>query len=217
MNPRCSPTNNQRQHEHQGRTRPDHQERQHEPPARTEHPRLALVDPAAYASPMASLTPQSPEWTDDAPVKFSAVREVAATADAVFVALAEHESWPEWFDAVDRVERVGEQHDGVGSKRRIFLARERIRVLEEFIEWEPGKVWSFTVLEANGPFRLLETLNERITIQAIGPDRTRITYLMAMKPNRGSGPLFDKVIRRGMEKNLTKALESLGRRLAALS
>jgi len=165
---------------------------------------------------MAALTPQSPEWTDTAPVKFSAVREVAATAEAVFVALADHESWPEWFDAIGRVERIGEQHDGVGSKRRIFVARQRIRLVEEFIEWEPGKVWSFTVLEATGPFRLLETLNERITIQTTGPDRARITYLMAMKPNRGAGLLFDKVLRRGMAKILTTALDSLWHRLAAL-
>ena len=73
------------------------------------------------------------------------------------------------------------------------------------------------MLEANGPFRMLETLNERVTIQPTGPDRARITYLMALKPNRGSGLLFDRLIRRGMEKNLTKALESLGRRLASLS
>ena len=172
---------------------------------------------SAYAAAMASLAPQSPEWTDTAPVKISATREVPATADAVFAALADHETWPEWFDAVDRVERIGDLNEGVGSKRRVFLARQRIKIDEEFIEWDPGNVWSFTVLEANGPFRLLETLNERITIQTTGPERARVTYLMAMKPTRGAGVLFDKVVRRGQEKRLAKALEALGRRLDGLS
>ncbi len=163
---------------------------------------------------MAALTPQTSKWTDTAPVKISAMREMPTTADRVFAALAHHEAWPEWFDAIDRVETLGDQREGLGAKRRVFLAGRRIRIDEEFIEWEPEKVWSFTVVEANGPFRMLETLNERVTIQAIGPNRVRVTYLMALKPRARSKILFDKVLRRRLEKNLGRALEGLGRTLS---
>lgn len=175
---------------------------------------MALVVPAAYPSLMATLTPETPNWTDTAPVKISAVREMATTADRVFAALANHEAWPNWFDAIDRVDVLGEQREGIGARRSVYLARRRIRIDEEFIEWEPEKVWGFTVVEATGPFRLLVTLNERVTIQVIGPDRVRVTYLMALKPRGRSKLLFDKVLRRGLEKNLGSALDELGRSLS---
>ena len=160
---------------------------------------------------MGSLTPRPPEWTDTAPVKVAAARELWATPDEVFEALADHESWPDWFDGVTRVERLGHQHGGVGSRRRVIIGG-RGRVDEEFNVWEPGTAWGFTGTDMSPP--LLRSLNERVTIQPIGPDRVRVTYLMAIDPRPVVG-LVVKVATKRIAKNLAAALESLGRRLEA--
>lgn len=161
---------------------------------------------------MAALTPRPPEWTPTAPVKVSVAREMQASPEAVFDALAEHETWPEWFRALSKVERIGDQHDGVGSKRRVEI-QGRITADEEFIVWEPGRAWGFTVLETSR--KLLRSLNELVTIQETGPDRVRVTYLMAIDPT----PLVGVVLRLGatrqLAKNLAAALEALGERLAS--
>ncbi len=159
---------------------------------------------------MATMTPRPPEWTATAPVKLSASREMRATPDEVFAALADHETWPEWFAAITKVERLGEQSEGVGSKRRVHLGS-RVVIDEEFIVWEPGKAWGFTVCESSP--RVLKSLNELVSIQATGPDRVRVTYLMAMDPTRPVGLLLRAGANKLVEKNLGAALEALGRRV----
>ena len=144
-------------------------------------------------------------------MKVSASREMRATPDAVFAALADHESWPEWFEAVSKVERIGDQHDGVGSRRRVHIGG-RVTVDEEFIVWEPGKAWGFTCFDTNR--KVLRSLNELITIQQTGPDRVRVTYLMAMDPPAPVTLLLRMGAKRQLSKNLGNALESLGERLA---
>ncbi len=156
---------------------------------------------------------QTAAWTDRAPVQVSVTRDIEASPDEVFAALADHETWPEWFAVLTQVEPYGEPTTGVGSKRRVVI-RHRVRLEEEFIEWVPGRVWSFTVLEASGPFFAIESLNERVTIDEIADGRVRVTYLMAMQPKRGLALLFRRVVRPGAAKTLTSALESLEHRLA---
>jgi len=157
------------------------------------------------------LKTQPPEWIAKAPVKVSAAREMRATPDQVFDALCDHETWPEWFSSIQKVERLGDQGEGVGSRRRVTVNK-RFVVDEEFIVWEPGKAWGFTVYEAStGAFR---TLNELVQIQAIADDRTRVTYTMGFDPN----PVVDVLMKLGAKKVLTKnlgqALDKLGERLA---
>ena len=157
-----------------------------------------------------TLTPRPPEWTDTAPIKVSASREIAASAKEVFDALADHETWPEWFGALTKVERFGDLHDGIGSNRRVFIGR--VQVDEEFIVWEPGKAWGFTVIGGTMP-PLLESMNELVTIQEIGVDRVRVTYLMAIEPKAWSKPLV-RVAAGRLRKNLGEALDNLGPHIA---
>lgn len=159
---------------------------------------------------MAGVVPRPPEWTATAPVQISATREMRATPTGVFAALADHESWPEWFSTLSKVERIGEQHDGIGSRRRVHVAG-RVVVDEEFNVWEPGEAWGFTVHEMS--VGLLSSLNELVTLQAIGPDRTRVTYTMALDPKRPAAVLLRLGAKKSVEKNLGNALEALGRRL----
>lgn len=151
------------------------------------------------------MTRRPPEWTQTAPVKASATREIAATAAEVFAALADHETWPEWFTSITRVERFGDLTEGIGSNRSVFIGKARID--EEFIVWDEGKEWGFTVIAAS--IGLLRSLNELVTIQDIGPDRVRVTYLMAIDPKPWAKPLV-RVARRQLKKNLAEALDNLG-------
>ena len=162
---------------------------------------------------MGTLTQQSPEWIHSAPFRASATRELEATPDAVFAALADHESWPEWFDAIQRVERFGELHDGVGSNRRIFI-NGRVSIDEEFNVWEPGRRWGFRVLSATVPG--LKSMAELVTIEALGDDRSSVTYQMGIEAK----PPLSLVIGRAagpIGKRLGIALDALGTHIADVS
>lgn len=158
---------------------------------------------------MATFTPQPVEWIHTAPVIAAATRELAATPDEVFAALADHESWPEWFEALSKVERFGDLHEGVGSNRRVHIGS-RVTVDEEFNVWEPGERWGFTIL--SGPPGL-RSMNELVTIQPTGPDRCRVTYTMGIDPKPWLAPVV-KVATRQLRKNLGQALEQLGDHVA---
>jgi len=157
------------------------------------------------------LKTQPPEWIHTAPVKISAAREMRATPQDVFAALCDHESWPEWFDTIQKVERLGDQPEGVGSRRRVFV-NNRFSIDEEFNVWEADKAWGFTVYEASlGVFR---TLNELVEIQVIADDRTRVTYTMGFDPNPVVGLAMKLGAKRVVKKMLGKALDNLAKRLS---
>ena len=162
---------------------------------------------------MPSLTPQPPEWVHSAPFQTSTTRVLDATPDRVFDALADHESWPEWFDAITKVERYGDLHEGVGSKRRIFLNK-RVSIDEEFNVWEPGERWGFVVLRSTVPG--LNSMSELVTIDDQGDGTSSVTYKMAID---AKFPL-SLVLKRAAEpiaQKLGDALENLGGRLAPTS
>ena len=160
---------------------------------------------------MATLQTQPPAWIHSAPVQVSATREIAATADEVFAALADHETWPEWFRSIQKVERFGDLTEGLGSHRRVFINK-RVVIDEEFIVWEPGKEWGFTIVSST--VGGLKSMNELVTIQEIGPDRVRVTYKMGIAPKPVLAPLL-RIAKRGLVKNLENALEGLGPHIAA--
>jgi uncharacterized protein YndB with AHSA1/START domain len=159
---------------------------------------------------MATLTRQPPEWIDEAPFQASATREIDATPDEVFAALADHETWPEWFDSIIRAERFGDLNECVGSKRRVFINK-RVAVDEEFNVWEPGERWGFVVLSATMPG--LRSMVELVTIDDLGNDRTSVTYKMGIE---GKFPLslLLKGAKGAMGKNLGAALDNLGPHIA---
>ncbi len=156
---------------------------------------------------MAEMTRRPPEWTDRAPVKVRASRELLATPDEVWAVLCDHERWPEWFEALDGSRATG--GEGLGSTRTVTIGGAEIH--EEFIVWDEPRSWGFSVLEAEGPLgRVAASLNERVDIQVLAPDRVRVTYLMAFEPRRFAGPLF-RVLTRALRKNLRTALAGLDR------
>ena len=155
---------------------------------------------------MATLTPQPPEWNATAPVQPSATREIDASPSEVFAALADHENWPKWFSSIQRVERFGDKTEGVGSNRRVHINK-RVSVDEEFNVWEPDERWGFTILSAT--VGGLKSMNELVTIDDLGDERSRVTYTMFIDPKFPLS-LILKVAQRGLRKNLADALDNLG-------
>ena len=155
---------------------------------------------------MREMTPRPPEWIDTAPIKTRASREILATPDEVWAALVEHERWPEWFDALARAESTG--GEGLGSTRSVWIRSWRID--EEFIIWDEPTSFGFTVLAADGPIgRFAQTLNERVDVQVLAPDRVRVTYLQGWDPRSGLAARVLKLTAKGMTKNLRAALAAL--------
>ena len=159
---------------------------------------------------MATLTKQPAEWIHSAPVQASATRELDASPGEVFEALCDHESWPEWFETIKKVERFGSIETGVGSNRRVFI-NDRIAIDEEFNVWEPNTAWGFTILSMKLP--VLKSMNELVTIEDLGEDRSKVTYTMGIAPKALFVPLV-KVARKQLSKNLGAALDNLGPHIA---
>ncbi|MEQ8841592.1 MAG: SRPBCC family protein [Acidimicrobiales bacterium] len=158
---------------------------------------------------MPKLSPQPPEWIHSAPFQTSASRVLPARPDRVFEALADHESWPEWFDAISEVERYGETPEGVGSNRRVFLNK-RVSIDEEFNVWEPGERWGFVVLRTTLPG--LDSMSELVTIEDLGDGSSSVTYKMGIDAKFPLSFLLKRAVG-PMAKNLGAALDNLGRKL----
>lgn len=155
---------------------------------------------------MGQLTTKPPEWIHSAPFQASATREIDATPDEVFTALADHESWPQWFDAISKIERFGDLAEGIGSNRRVFIGKRAV-IDEEFNVWEPGERWGFVVLSSS--VGGLRSMTELVTIDDAGDGASTVTYKMGIE---AKFPL--SIILKGakgpMAKNLGKALDKLG-------
>ncbi len=156
---------------------------------------------------MRALTPRSLEWTDSAPVRPVVDRRMAVGADAVWEVVADHEHWGEWFTQIDAV-IPGDPSSGVGGTRTVRIGRSEVE--EEFLAWEPGRRFAFTVTHASVPG--IRSMNEDIRLTPDGPDATTVTYTMAIDPVGGAvlRPLLTPLLRRNLEAALA-ALEARAR------
>lgn len=154
---------------------------------------------------MQPLTPRSLEWTDTAPVRAVGTRRIAASADAIWAVIADHERWGEWFTPIDEV-TPGDPSTGVGGTRTVRVGP--IEVEEEFLAWEPGRRFAFTVTHSTRPG--IRSMNEDIRLVPDGPDATTVTYTMALDPLGGRfvRPVLAPLLRR----NLKAALAGLEER-----
>ena len=128
-------------------------------------------------------------------------RRVAASCDAVWARIADHETWPEWFTALKRVRVTGEPA-GVGGQREVSMTGATVR--EVFTVWEPGVQFAFAVVQAN---RTLAGMAESVELREDG-DGCVVTYRQGIEPARGFGWLWKRILPR-MRSELTKALDRL--------
>lgn len=150
---------------------------------------------------MASMTPRPLEWNDTAPVRIVRTRRIAATPDLVWKHIADHESWTEWFDSLKEVV-PGDPAEGVGGTRRVVAGP--LTVDEEFLAWEPGERFAFTVVSSSGPG--MRSMNEDVRLTPAGDSATTVTYTMALDPVAGkvTGPLLKRALGKALEDALAK-------------
>ena len=159
---------------------------------------------------MATYQPEDITFADRAPITAEGVGIVAGTPAEVWAALVDYPAWPTWFGNLKSCEPTSTPATGIGSTRRVVLTG-GIAFDERFIAWDEGELWSFTVI--SGP-PVFNRLVERVTITPLDERRTEVRYRMAIEPRTGFGPLI-KLIRGGIEKNLTKAMRNLNGEVAS--
>lgn len=153
---------------------------------------------------MKPTTAQPDEWIEQAPHRCSASKELGATTAQVWEVLADHKSWPEWFDAVSEVTVTGPA-SGVGARRRVRLPG--LVIDEEFVAWDVGERFAFTAMALSRG--LFDSINERVTLDDLGDGRSRITYVQAFAPKRW---LPFSAVEGRFRKGLEGALDNLATR-----
>ncbi len=145
---------------------------------------------------MKPMTPQPLEWIDTAPVRASRSRRIGVPADAVWAAIADHGSWTAWFPNISQVE-PGDPATGVGGTRRVHVGS-AVTVDEEFLAWEPGVRFSFTLTASSRGG--LRSMNEDIRITRDGPSACTVTYTMGLDPLGGRflNPILAPVLRKAI-------------------
>ena len=141
---------------------------------------LAVRRPA-YRGGMPKHSVQPPEWIDGAPIRVTESVDIAASPSAVWAHIVDHESWPEWFTALDSVERIG-SGDGVGSGRRVVAMR--LPLDEEFTAWDVDEHFAFAVTASK--IVTLDTLAESVRLEQIDGG-TRVTYRQGVQGKPGLG------------------------------
>ena len=85
------------------------------------------------------------DFLDSAAWRFENIVELDAPSAEVFDVFADGESWPKWFEAVQRVVWTSPEPKGVGTTRTVSLwvAPLKVTVHERFLVWDPGRRFTF--------------------------------------------------------------------------
>ncbi|MDW3215200.1 MAG: SRPBCC family protein [Ilumatobacteraceae bacterium] len=151
---------------------------------------------------MATHELQPPEWIDGAPITVTETIDISAPPSDVWAQIADHESWPEWFAPIERVELLGAP-TGVGGGRRIFVRKRPID--EVFTAWDVDRHFAFAVTDSKLP--ILHALAESVRLEPIDSG-TRVTYRQGLAGRPGFGWLM-RLIWKQPAQQLATALEQL--------
>lgn len=159
---------------------------------------------------MASLTRRSPEWIADAPILVEESIEIDAHASAVWAHIADHERWPEWFDALDEV-TVTHAPTGTDGGRRVSAGP--LWLEEEFTAWDEGSHFAFTIVRSN--LFVLAAMAESVRLAPLDDGaRTHVTYRQGLEGRRGTGRMLAMLWSRTVP-GMRTALEALRERSEA--
>lgn len=149
-----------------------------------------------------------PEWIATAPISVERSVEIAATPAEVWRHVADHESWPDWFGALSKVEVTGEA-TGVGGRRRVSI-KGPSGLDEVFTAWDENERFAFAVVGSKVPF--LAALAESVELEPIelgsGDAGCRVTYRQGLELRRGFGWMGSRSTRL-LGDQLTKGLTGL--------
>lgn len=136
---------------------------------------------------MPKLPVHPPEWIDSAPAVAESSVSIEASPADVWVRIADHETWTEWFTDLKKVERIG-TGAGVGSGRRVSVAV--ITVDEEFTAWDENEHFAFAVTKS--PVPVLAAMIESVRIEPTTSGCT-VTYRQGVEGRAGFGWLAKRI------------------------
>lgn len=157
---------------------------------------------------MKPITPRTLDWIDHAPVSITRTRRIATSTVTLWDAIADHQSWTNWFQGISKVEVLG-VGEGVGGGRRVHVGPAQVD--EEFLAWEPGAHFAFTVTHVSQ--KVVKSLVESVRLIADGPDATTVSYTMAIDP--AGARVAAPILRRAIPGALDRGLAGLDRYVAS--
>jgi uncharacterized protein YndB with AHSA1/START domain len=141
---------------------------------------------------VATLIPRDLAFADTAPWRFDFQATIAAAPARVWPAWTDNRGWETWFQRCKACTTTSASAEGVGATRQIKV--NGLTADEEFIAWEPERLWAFTVTAIKPSFAT--SMVERVSFTDLG-DRTRIDYRIAVAPRRWAKPLRGIVASQG--------------------
>lgn len=126
------------------------------------------------------------EFFDEAPARFVAEVEVAATPEEIFDAFEDAASWPAWALPIKHVEWTSPPPFGVGTTRTVTMIGGVGK--EVFIAWERGRRMAFRFTETSMPNTAAFAEDYQVT--DLGNGRTRVRWIMAMEPTGPSAAML---------------------------
>jgi uncharacterized protein YndB with AHSA1/START domain len=144
------------------------------------------------------------EFTESAPVRLVFRQEARAAPEALFAALSEVDSWPQWYGGVTGARLLE------GGGQRVIHLRGGTRFLETIITTPPTR-YSYRIEETNAPGVRAMLEDWRLTPTGTG---TLVTYTLALDGH----PVCRAVVRLlgpGLRRAFRDAVRTLDGRLAA--
>ena len=142
------------------------------------------------------------DFVKNARFRFENKVDLAAPPDKVFEVFADCSTWAKWFPDVVRAEWATDPPHGLGSRRVVKL--KTLSAREEFIAWEPGKRYTFSVYALSIP--LLRRMAEDYQLVPKGDGETTLLWNVYYEPrrflrpfNRLVRPVFQRMFNRGMK------------------
>ncbi len=111
------------------------------------------------------------EWGPTAPQHFHNEAILDASPDRVFAILADTASWPQWFPKVKYAKWLTEPAR-VGAHREVAV--DLLAVREEFLAWDPGRRFAFTIYAETLPFS--HSLVEDYQLEPASGGRTHLVW-----------------------------------------
>ncbi|WP_394435946.1 SRPBCC family protein [Streptomyces sp. SGAir0957] len=153
------------------------------------------------------LRPVALDFVETAPLRFVFAREVSASPEAVYRALAEEVAdWPRWFSAVTSARPLE------GGARREIRLKGGTRFLETVVAAEPGELYAYRADLTNAPG--MRALVEEWRIVGVPGGAARVQWTFAADGTALFRGVM-KVGRAGLGRAFRDAVGALDARLAS--
>jgi len=148
------------------------------------------------------------EFIEEAPTRYKASEEIAATPDQVFDVLLDADAWVHWAMPITAVKWTSGFPIEVGSTRTVHM-RGGIIGYEKFIAYEHGVRMAFRFEEVSK--KGIEAFAEDYRVTELGGGRCRVDWTMAMKTAQGNFAFVSNLTDPAMGFMVRRMLRKFGR------